>query len=142
MKSNELNGAALAYLGDAVIELMAREAALTKGLTGVGRLNAEVSRYVRATAQSAAVAKIEDLLTEEEAAVYRRGRNSSNLSVPKSASAAEYRRATGLEALFAHLYLEGQRDRMTELFRLAYAESDDENPPLAESDSVLPDGCP
>jgi len=126
MKSNELNGAALAYLGDAVIELMARKAALDKGLTGVGRLNAEVSRYVRATAQSAAVAKIEDLLNEEEAAVYRRGRNTNNLSVPKSASAAEYRRATGLEALFAHLYLEGKAERMEELFRLAYADMETE----------------
>ena len=61
--------------------------------------------------------------------MYRRGRNTNNLSVPKSASAAEYRRATGLEALFAHLYLEGQRERMAELFRLAYAE--------ALTDSVL-----
>lgn len=117
---SRLNGAELAYLGDAVLELMAREAALRVGITGVGALNAAVSGYVRATAQSDACARIEGMLTEEELAVFKRGRNSHNLSVPKSASAAQYRRATGLEALFAALYLEGKRDRLRVLFAAAY----------------------
>ena len=110
----------LAYLGDAVIELLARETALNSGITEVGRLNAAVSEYVRATAQSAAVGRIEHLLTEEEKAVYRRGRNCHGLTAPKSASLAEYRRSTGLEALFAHLYLEEDRERMYFLFRTAF----------------------
>lgn len=127
MKSNELNGLVLAYLGDAVIELMAREAALRSGITEVGRLNAAVSEFVRATAQSAAVARIENLLTEEEKAVYRRGRNTHGLSTPKSASVAEYRRSTGLEALFAHLYLEENRERMYELFSIAFKNDGEAN---------------
>lgn len=127
MKSNELNGLVLAYLGDAVIELMAREAALISGITEVGRLNAAVSEFVRATAQSAAVGRIENLLTEEEKAVYRRGRNTHGLSTPKSASVAEYRRSTGLEALFAHLYLEEKRERMYELFSIAFKNDGEAN---------------
>lgn len=127
MKSNELNGLVLAYLGDAVIELMAREAALRSGITEVGRLNAAVSEFVRATAQSAAVGHIENLLTEEEKAVYRRGRNTHGLSTPKSASVAEYRRSTGLEALFAHLYLEEKRERMYELFSIAFKNDGEAN---------------
>lgn len=121
MRSNELNGTVLAYLGDAVIELMARETALKSGITEVGRLNAAVSGYVRATAQSEAVGRIEPFLTDEEKAVYRRGRNTGNLTVPKSASAVEYRRSTGFEALFAHLYLEQNRERMIQLFEIAFA---------------------
>ncbi|MHB1152837.1 MAG: Mini-ribonuclease 3 [Eubacteriales bacterium] len=120
MKSNELNGMALAYLGDAVIELMAREAALKSGITDVGRLNAAVSGFVRATAQSAAVGRIEQLLNEEEKAIYKRGRNTHGMSIPKSASVAEYRRSTGFEALFAYLYLEEKRERMADLFNIAF----------------------
>lgn len=120
MKSNELNGMVLAYLGDAVIELMAREAALKSGITDVGRLNAAVSGFVRATAQSTAVGRIEQFLTEEEKAVYRRGRNTHGMSIPKSASVAEYRRSTGFEALFAYLYLEEKRERMADLFNIAF----------------------
>lgn len=127
MKSNELNGLVLAYLGDAVIELMARETALKSGITEVGRLNAAVSEFVRATAQSTAVGRIENLLTEEEKAVYRRGRNTHGLSTPKSASVAEYRRSTGLEALFAYLYLEEKHDRMYELFDIAFKSDGEEN---------------
>lgn len=110
----------LAYLGDAVIELMAREAALKSGITDVGRLNAAVSGFVRATAQSAAVGRIEQFLTEDEKAAYKRGRNTHGLSVPKSASVAEYRRSTGFEALFAYLYLEEKRERMADLFHIAF----------------------
>ncbi len=120
IKSCELNGSVLAYLGDAVIELIAREAALKSGITEVGRLNAAVADVVRATAQSAAVGRIEMLLTEEEKAVYRRGRNTHGMTVPKSASVREYRRASGLEALFAHLYLSGNPERMSELYKIAF----------------------
>ena len=102
MKANELNGAALAYLGDAVIELLARETVLASGITDVGRLNALAACYVRATDQSKGACRIIPHLTEKECAIYKRGRNAHGVSVPKSASAAEFRRATGLEALFAY----------------------------------------
>lgn len=118
--SNELNGLCLAYLGDAVIELLARERALESGITDVGRLNALARLYVTARVQSDAVERLLDHLTEEEDAAFKRGRNAHGISAPKSASVAQYRRATGMEALFAHLYLSGQKDRMKELFNLAY----------------------
>lgn len=122
MEPSSLNGNTLAYLGDAVIELIARERVICSGIAEVGRLNRIVTDIVRASAQSAAIGRIEESLTEEETAVYKRGRNSHGVAVPKSASAAEYRRATGMEALFAALYLEGKRERLYELFDDAYGE--------------------
>ncbi|MBR5124557.1 MAG: ribonuclease III, partial [Clostridia bacterium] len=71
-------------------------------------------------AQSQAIGRIESHLTEEEALVYRRGRNTGHGSVPKSASVAEYRRATGMEVLFGYLSVTGQTQRMNELFRVGY----------------------
>ena len=91
----EMSGAALAYLGDAVLEVMVRRMLVETGVGNAGKLN-ELSRdYVRATRQSAGIERLLPMLTEEEAAVYRRGRNASG-GHPKSATAAEYRRATGL----------------------------------------------
>ncbi len=122
LQPSQLNGACLAYLGDAVLELMTRETLLQSGITHVGELNRRAASYVRATVQSAAMDRILPLLTEQEEAVYKRGRNTNGLSVPKSASAREYRRATGMEALFAHLYLNGEHERMRELFDAAFSE--------------------
>jgi len=119
ISANSLNGLELAYLGDAVIELLARQKALQSGISGVGKLNEAVAPFVRATGQSEAVSRIEGMLTEEEKSFYKRGRNSHG-NTPKSATAAEYRRATGFEALFAYLYLEGNEERMYELFEAAY----------------------
>ena len=114
-----LNGATLAYLGDAVIELCVRELLISLGITSPAKLSSEALGFVTAKSQSEAFLNIEALLTEEEADVFRRGRN-AHVSVPKSASHAEYHRATGMEALFASLYLHGRRDRINELFRIAY----------------------
>lgn len=118
--SNELNGLSLAYLGDAVIELLARERVLESGITDVGKLNALARSYITAQAQSAALERMLPVLSEEENAVFKRGRNAHGISAPKSASVAEYRRATGMEALFGHLYLTGQKERIRELFYIAY----------------------
>ena len=122
-----LNGASLAYLGDAVLELMTREHLLKSGKTNVGELNEMALSFVRATAQSEALERILPVLTEEETDVYKRGRNTHGLAIPKSASAGQYRRATGLEALFAYLYLLGKKERMDELFSLGF---------LPESDGI------
>ena len=122
-QSANYNGAALAYLGDAVLELLTRHTLLLSGVTNVGELNRMAAAYVRATVQSEAVDRLLPVLTEEENAVYRRGRNASSHSIPKSASPREYRRATGMEALFAHLYLAGQFDRLHELFAVAFPQS-------------------
>ena len=122
MEQNQLNGTILAYLGDAVLELIAREKAIERGICEVHRLNQIVPQMVRASAQSEAFCKIEPLLDEEESAIFKRGRNAHGISAPKSASAVEYRRATGMEALFAHLYLGGKKDRLYYLFDAAYGE--------------------
>ncbi len=123
-----LSGAPLAYLGDAVLELITRRYLLSTGVTDVGKLNQMALTYVRATAQSEAVERLMPHLNEEETAVFKRGRNAHGIAIPKSASASQYRRATGMEALFAFLYLNGREERMEELFRIGYG--------LAEISSV------
>lgn len=117
----EICGAALAYLGDAVIELWVRELLVSFGITSSAVLSSESRLFVTAKAQSEAYERIKDLLTEEEDDVFRRGRN-VKVSVPKSASPAEYHRATGMETLFAALHLEGAKQRADELLHVAYAD--------------------
>lgn len=118
--AEELSSVDLAYLGDAVLELMTRQHLLNSGVKDVGKLNHMALSYVKATAQSDAVERILPHLSEEETAVFKRGRNAHGIAIPKSASAAQYRRATGFEALFGYLYVKGRRDRMKELFILGY----------------------
>ena len=115
-----LSGQELAYFGDAVVELLTRERMLKDGIVGVGKLNREALSYVQATAQSRALDNILPILTEEETAAFKRGRNNHVGAIPKSASAVEYRRATGFEALFAYLWLSGNEARARELFDIAY----------------------
>ncbi|MBQ7969174.1 MAG: ribonuclease III [Clostridia bacterium] len=119
MTPETLNGATLAYLGDAVLEIMVREKVIESGVTDVGRLNDMARTFVRATEQSNALNNIIDLLDEEEMSFFKRGRNSKG-HTPKSASTVEYRRATGLESLFAFLYMKGRKDRLKFLFEKAY----------------------
>ena len=126
LNPDKMTGTDLAYLGDAVMELMTREKLLATGVTDVGRLNKLALSYVRATAQSEAVERVLPLLTEEESEVFKRGRNAHGISAPKSASTADYRRATGLAALFAYLWLRGEDDRRRELFAAAYPEKSEE----------------
>lgn len=118
---NELSIPALAYLGDSVLELTVRqELVLRQGLATAGNLNRAALAYVSAGAQSAAMERLMPHLTEEEERWYKRGRNSGHLNIPKRATPAEYRRATGMEVLFAYLYLTEQTARLSALFRLAY----------------------
>lgn len=117
----EFNGAVLAYLGDAVVEIWTRELLLSCGITSSAVASAEALLFVTAKSQSEAYENVKDFLTDEEADVFRRGRN-THVTVPKSASAAEYHRATGFEALLAALWLDGKRDRIDEIMSMAYAE--------------------
>ena len=105
----------LAYIGDGIYELLARRHILARGNMPVQKLHRATVALVRASAQSQAVARLEPLWTEEETAIYKRGRNASS-HLPKNADAIEYRRATGLEALFGYLYLTGREARLEELF--------------------------
>lgn len=123
----EVSTEALAYLGDCVIELKVRELLVCRGISGSGNLNRESLSFVKATAQAKAMHRIIPLLTEEETAVYKRGRNMSGGNVPKSATVSEYRAATGMEALFGYLHLTGQRERIDILFDAAYGSEESGN---------------
>ena len=116
----ELSGQTLAYMGDAVIELLVRRRAVAAGITDVGELNAFSRRFVTASAQSSAVGRMLPSLSEEEESVYKRGRNAHGVRAPKNATTADYRRATGMEALFGYLFLSGQSERVQTLFDIAY----------------------
>ena len=120
----ELSSAALAYLGDSVLELCVRERLLRKGLSTAAHLNAASRDFVTASAQAKAMERILPVLTEQEAAVFRRGRNNVHGNVPKKATMAEYRAATGMECLFAYLHLTENQARIDELFALAYFEGE------------------
>lgn len=122
-KPENLSAASLAYIGDAVWELIVRQRLATVP-AGAGHPGNYALPFVTAAAQSAALARIEEILTEEETAVYKRGRNCVHGNVPKSASPVDYRRATGLEALMGHLWLTGKFDRAVELFDIAFPEDE------------------
>jgi len=113
---SSLSPLTLAFVGDGVYGLMVREHLACEANRPVGTLHKASVDLVRAEAQSAAMERLLPLLSEAEEAVFRRGRNAHT-----SRNSPEYHRATGLEALFGYLYLDGQRDRLRELFREAMA---------------------
>jgi len=111
-----LSNLGLAYLGDAVFEVMIRSYLCLEGKLTSGKLHKAALDYVTAPAQAAMVEKILPQLSVEEAEVYRRGRNTKPHSVPKAARREEYQAATALETLFGWLYLQGRTERLNELF--------------------------
>ena len=106
----------LAHVGDAVYELLVRTRLAEKGFSTVVSLHRETVALVKAPAQARAAAVLLPRLTEQEHAVYRRGRNSHVNSVPRGATKAEYHAATALEAVFGYLWLTGAHGRVHELF--------------------------
>ncbi len=117
---NKCNALVLAYMGDAVIEVFARRSIIGDGGHKISDLNVMAKHYVTAVSQSAAVERVLPHLTEKEEQIFKYGRNAKGVHVPKSASAIDYRRATGLECLFGYLYLSGEIERAEALFALAY----------------------
>ncbi len=105
----------LAYIGDAVYDLIIRTVVVEKANRPASQLHHLTIGYVSATAQSRIVQALEDSFTEEEQAVYRRGKNAKPHTTAKNASGADYRRATGFEALIGYLYLTDRMDRGLEL---------------------------
>ena len=106
----------LAHMGDCVFEILCRSYLCARGGKTVDKLLRETIHMVKATSQAKFVEKLLPLLDEEELAYYRRGKNSHVHAVPKSATPAEYAKATGLEALFGALWLLGRTGRINELF--------------------------
>ena len=112
----------LAYIGDGVFELIIRTILVKKGNCPVNRLHKKASSLVKAGAQSAIMEVIEEKLTPEELSVYRRGRNAHSPTMAKHATMADYRRATGFEALMGYLYLKEDYTRMLTLVRMGIGE--------------------
>lgn len=111
-----ISAAGLAHVGDAVLELMVRTWLCQHGKATNSGLHRATVQYVNATAQAAAMERLLPCLTDEEQALYRRGRNAHTHAAPKGATPGQYARATGMETLFGGLYLAGRRDRINELF--------------------------
>ena len=112
----------LAYIGDGVYELIIRTILVKKGNCPVNRLHKKASSLVKAGAQSAIMEVIEEELTPEELSVYRRGRNAHSPTMAKHATMADYRRATGFEALMGYLYLKEDYSRILTLVRMGIGE--------------------
>lgn len=110
--------AALAFYGDCAWEILVRRYILDNGSAPSGVLHSRSVEMVRASFQSAAADVIESILTEEEADIFRRGRNAAGIQVPKSSTPREYHRATGFEALFGYLFLIGDYGRANRLFEV------------------------
>lgn len=105
----------LAFMGDCVFEIVIRSIVVGRGNRQAGSLHKTKSSVVNAKVQARMIEALMEELTEEERAVYKRGRNAKPHTVAKNASVNDYRKATGLEALFGYLYLSGQEDRILEL---------------------------
>lgn len=105
----------LAYIGDGIYDLVIRSLVVGKGNTRASELHHRTSHLVKAHSQSAMMEYILPILSEEEEAVYRRGRNAKSPTMAKNATMGDYRRATGFEALMGYLYLKDEFDRMLEL---------------------------
>lgn len=120
---NAISNLGLAHIGDGVFELLCRSYLCARGGKNVGNLHRDTINMVKAPSQAKFADKLLPQLTEEELAYYRRGKNSHVHAVPKSATPAEYAKATGLEALFGALYLSGQTERINELFNFLMEDS-------------------
>lgn len=118
---HEMSPLALAFVGDAVLELLVRARLVGTTRMQPNRLHTVATRYVSAHAQSRELEILEPLLTEAEANVLRRGKNASKASVAKHATVQEYRASTGLECLLGWLYLQGNTARVQELFDALWA---------------------
>lgn len=108
----------LAYIGDSVYDLIIKSLVINEGNKPVKKLHQETSKMVQASAQSEMMRAIQEVLTEEEHAVYRRGRNTKTVSPARNQSLTDYRRATGFEALMGWLYLQNDWKRIIDLIKI------------------------
>lgn len=130
-KANLLNGAALAYIGDAVYEVFVRDYVLSKGETSPNKLHKAAVKYVEARGQARVMQhwlSFDDYLTQEEITMYKRGRNNKANTKAKNASIGDYRQATGFESLVGWLHMSRKFDRLQVLLQAAvdYIDEDQE----------------
>lgn len=121
-KVNTYSPLALAYIGDSIFDIVIRTMVMNQGCKAVGKMHKEVSGYVNANAQAQIFYKIEAKLTEEELAVFKRGRNAKSGSIPKNSTMKTYKHATGFEAVLGYLYLTENMGRIFELIKLGLEE--------------------
>ncbi|QSF96967.1 ribonuclease III [Bacillus paralicheniformis] len=124
--AKQLNGLALAYMGDAVLEVYVRHHLLKQGRTRPNDLHRRSRRYVSAKSQASMLFALEEqeFFTEEEQAVLRRGRNAKSGTVPKNTDVQTYRYSTAFEAVIGYLFLENREDRLNELIKAALEKRD------------------
>ena len=115
----------LAYIGDSIYDLIIKSLVVNEGNRQVQKLHKETSMRVQASAQSKMMRAIQEHLTEEEHAVFKRGRNAKSVSPAKNLSITDYRRATGFEALMGYLYLKKEWKRMLELVKIGLESMDE-----------------
>lgn len=108
----------LAYIGDGIYDLVIRSIIVGRGNTKASKLHMRTSQIVKANAQAQVIEAIEDLLTEEEEEIYKRGRNAKSPTMAKNASMKDYRKATGFGALVGYLYLQDRFERILELTKI------------------------
>lgn len=109
----------LAYIGDAIYELVIRTTVVERGNTSPNKLHQKTVKYVSARIQAKLIDGLLEELTEEELDIYKRGRNAKSYTTAKNATVMEYRKATGLEALCGYLYLQGRQERLLSLIKKA-----------------------
>ena len=112
----------LAYIGDCVYELIIRTNLVTAGNAPVNKLNKRASDLAKAVTQAKMIEAVVETLSEEEEAAYRRGRNAHSPTKAKNATTADYRKATGFEALIGYLYLQKKFDRIMEIVKAGFEE--------------------
>lgn len=117
----------LAYIGDSIYDLIIKTKVISAGNKQVKKLHQTTSSMVQASAQSEMMRVLQELLTEEERAVYKRGRNAKSVSPAKNQSLTDYRRATGFEALMGWLYLKKDWKRMIDLIKIGLAHLEEVN---------------
>ncbi len=115
---NSYSPLTLAYIGDSIYDLIIKSLVINQGNRQVNKLHKETSMYVQASTQSLMMRAMQEEMTEEEHAVYKRGRNAKSVSPAKNQSITDYRRATGFEALLGYLYLKKEWKRMLDLVKI------------------------
>lgn len=114
----------LAFLGDCVFDMIIRTVVIERGNCSPEKLHKKKSRVVKAESQAKMAKALLPVMTDEEIAVYKRGRNAKSFTTAKNASVKDYRKATGFEALLGYLYLQNREDRILELVKFALKETD------------------
>lgn len=120
-----MNPQVLAFVGDAVYSLYIRQWIVLTDNSKVKDLHSHVTNFVKASGQSNFIEKLLPLFNEDEMSVFKRGRNYKTISTAKNASIIDYKRATGLEAVFGYLYLSGKKERLNEMLSMSVGEKDE-----------------